>query len=65
MNIMTAKLFPVASTCSTPSLADVLWLTNTDNMDRAFLQSWRSSWRLSLSEVMIKVVFVQIQVYVR
>lgn len=51
MNIMNAKLFPVAHTDRTPSLADILWLANTDSTDRTLLQPWRSSWRLSLAEV--------------
>lgn len=51
LNIMNAKMFPVASTTDSPSLADILWLTDTENTNRAFVNKWRSSWRLSISEV--------------
>ncbi|KAJ8302778.1 hypothetical protein KUTeg_019174 [Tegillarca granosa] len=52
-SIMTAKLFPVFHATDSVGLREILWLHGqiTDE-DTAILNRWRSSWRLSLGEIL-------------
>ncbi|XP_063440263.1 L-fucose kinase-like isoform X2 [Mytilus trossulus] len=51
--IMTAKLFPVFHATEQVGLKEILWLQGqTEDKDGSILKRWRSSWRLSLQEIL-------------
>ncbi|ELU00095.1 hypothetical protein CAPTEDRAFT_168292 [Capitella teleta] len=54
-NLLNAKLFPVFCATKSISLVEYLWLqapSTSNNTARAILDRWRSSWRMSLVEIL-------------
>ncbi|CAG2249520.1 FUK [Mytilus edulis] len=52
-SIMTAKLFPVFHATENVGLKEILWLQGqTEDKDGSILKRWRSSWRLSLQDIL-------------
>ncbi|XP_052061066.1 L-fucose kinase-like isoform X2 [Mytilus californianus] len=52
-SIMTAKLFPVFHAIEQVGLKEILWLQGQiEDKDGSILKRWRSSWRLSLQEIL-------------
>jgi fucokinase len=54
-NLMNAKMFPVFCATKPITLIEYLWLqspSTTNNNSRGILERWRSSWRMSLVEVL-------------
>ncbi|XP_065920232.1 L-fucose kinase-like [Dysidea avara] len=52
--LMSARLFMAASTNQTSAVANILWLAGITG-DPDLLHQWRSSWRLSLDEILLCV----------
>ena len=51
--IMTAKLFPVFHASEQVGLKEILWLQGQmEDKNRSILNRWRSSWRLSLQDIL-------------
>ncbi|XP_076469815.1 L-fucose kinase-like [Babylonia areolata] len=52
--VLNAKLFPVFHATDNVGLKEILWLQGqlTDDPSRDMLTRWRSSWRLSLAEIL-------------
>ena len=49
--LFNAKLFPVMACKDSIGMKEALWLLNGEK-DAEMLERWRSSWRLSLEEIM-------------
>lgn len=52
--LYNAKLFPVMACQNSIGMKEALWLLNGEK-DEEMLQRWRSSWRLSLEEIMTNI----------